>query len=235
MTITNMAMQKSLVVVILFVSMVTSKPSYKNDHDALGMCSIRVDAICIDSRRKRIYVLIEVLCNSSVTLPFWKSELLNQLREINRITLYYDSFIHSFHFISFFLNSKERECPIAVTEDRDSCKALRLRDIEVARRWYQLTDANTKTSMNFPYKNLIPWLNQTMGAAEYHFATDPFESRYMMLLFTIKTAVTAQIAPFLMRSFHSFPFVSNQEYVALHNAWNGALNVQNHFLLTCFL
>jgi len=117
------------------------------------------------------------------------------------------------------------ECPVSITTNRQSCAAMRLVDIQRARYWYQLTDGNTKTPSrtSFLFKNDIPWLNQSTDAIQYYYAIDPFESRYMMLLATMRNIVTEKIMPPLFQAFKSFPFVTNREYVALHQAWNGAL------------
>ena len=120
---------------------------------------------------------------------------------------------------------------MAVSTRRESCEAIRLQDIEVARRWYDLTDANTTRPLKFPFKNLIPWLNQTTDMIQYYYSMDPFESRYMILVMAIGNAVNTRIAPQLLNAFKKSPFVSNKEYAAFFNAWNGALKVSFFFFV----
>ena len=95
----------------------------------------------------------------------------------------------------------------------------------MARYWYDLTDTTTTTPLKFPFKDLVPWLNQTTEAIQYYYAVDPFESRYMMLLLTLKNIVNTRFIPQLFEAFKHLPFFSNEEYVAFYKAWNAGLSV----------
>ena len=96
----------------------------------------------------------------------------------------------------------------------------------MARHWYDLTDStSTNTPLKFPFKTLVPWLNQTIESIKYYYSVDPFESRYMMLLATISNVVEKRFVPQLFEAFKNLPFFSNEEYVALYKAWNIGLTV----------
>lgn len=128
-------------------------------------------------------------------------------------------------FFNFFCSS-ERECRPAITTRRPTCLALRHQDIQRARSWYKLTTNETTTPLIFPFKNTIPWLDQTLAAIELYYSVDPIESRHMTLQRTIsRTIIRGQIAPQLLRAFRNSPFKTEAEYVAFYKSWNAAVTV----------
>ena len=135
-----------------------------------------------------------------------------------------------FTFYSCLFKSLEPECRPAVTTRRPTCIYLRHQDIQRARSWYKLTTNETKTPLIFPFKNTIPWLDQTIPSIGFYYALDPFESRYLTLARTISSIIRDQITPQLQQGFKDFAFQTEAEYVALYRSWNRAVSVsrENH-------
>ena len=96
----------------------------------------------------------------------------------------------------------------------------------MARHWYDLTDSTSATApLKFPFKTLVPWLNQTTEANEFYYSVDPFESRYLLILLTITKVIKTRFAPNLLKNFKNLPFTTNEEYVAFYEAWNQGIQV----------
>ena len=114
-------------------------------------------------------------------------------------------------------------CEVDLTASQDSCRKLRLKDIAAARLWYKITDSTS--TIQFPLAQHVPWLDQTVASIQLYYALDEFEARYWMLFSTWLKIVEDTISPALLKGFAASTFVTNQEYVALHNAWNAAVTV----------
>ena len=96
-------------------------------------------------------------------------------------------------------------------------------DITSARAWYKIS--NSGSSINFPLARIVPWLEQNITTVSYHYALDPFESRFMMLFNTFLSLSKNVMNPQLEAVFLKLPFVTNEEYVMLNLAFNKAIQV----------
>lgn len=88
--------------------------------------------------------------------------------------------------------------------------------------WYQITNGsdNVQTGFTSPY---IPFLNQNLKNVQFHYATDPEESTYLMLLATWRNLFQSFV-PTLTKMFPS-PFKSLTSHKQLYNAYNNIVKV----------
>ena len=135
-----------------------------------------------------------------------------------------------FYLITGSLNTLEHECRPAIVTQRQTCLALRQKDIQLARSWYKLTTNETTTPLRFPFKNTIPWLDQTFTAIGLYYSIDSFESRHVTLSRTIAGIIRGQISPQLLRQFHKSSFKNETEYVKFYKSWNAAVTVSLTFI-----
>ena len=132
----------------------------------------------------------------------------------------YHELANKFDFISLDISA---ECTIRIKAHNERCRQQRRNDIIRARAWYKITNS-TSTVPLILFKE-IPWLDQSIPKIKYYYALDPFESRFQSLLNTFLFVLRDKVSPQLKKQFASAKFTTNADYVALYQAWNGALSV----------
>ena len=113
------------------------------------------------------------------------------------------------------------------------CREKRVKEIFNARKWYQITDGTKDRRAEFPLTE-IPWLNQELERTITHYNFDDFEAGYQSTINEWSSKKSLEVVKKLLPVFQDQPFESDEEFVALYQAFSNALRDLEVNIRNCF-